>query len=1271
MLKKTLHFFLYVVAFLIIFFAVMLNLARVITPLLNQEKVFFEHWASQAIHQPVRVTSVRAYWRGLQPEINFKGVTILRKAAFQPIMKVDSLGVSINWWGSFVHMKLLPGRVFIDGVTLEIKQVAQNKFEIQGIPSSLHDSTSKMKKSRDMLGWLMTQSNIMINHVNINLNTLNNQSFHIRNIEMRISNSLLHHRMEGEIHFKQKTPSVFSFNVVLSKKNIIGRHYDADIYLNISSMMLSQWAQLEFLRPWLGGVSVQKGFVTAQSWIKWRDGKISTVSTKLAINQAMLSRLHQQPVPLKHLSGNFKWQSEADGWSVRADDLVMNLNNHEWSKNKFGFHYGGQNNKSIFFIDNIRLQDVKKLLPLVGKSVPTKFNEYYTKAAPTGELQDLKFAVWREDQHYVWQSSLRFQHIKANAIGETIGINNLSGQAFISPIHASIFLDSQNGSLMLPSIYNHPLAFNALKASILWDANPQGWQLKVSDSLYDDGNVTAHLKLYFDKIKKQSGNIKLLSNFSMLHVSNLKYYVPDKKIRLELKRWLSTSLKSGSIHNALMILQGPLKDFPFDQHQGRFEILASLKNVTMKFHPLWPSVKNITGNIAFDDRSMSIAAKNAQISGINLTELRANIPDLAHSLLMISGHADTDMSKGLHFIKQTPLTLKNELISLRASGPLAVNVNLKIPLFNVAAMRSWGELVFSHVILHMPKWHLKLTDINGVMNFNNADIAAKKIRSNFLGQPLVVAVKTEHAANDSFVHLAAQGAIDTQALEEKAPIIKSYAHGIAPFSADLNLRDSMSKKGSTLYLKTMLDGIVLKNLPSYFVKDKNDSSPLVINADLNKNNKLWLKVSYAKKLSTAMIFKHLSDNFTLYSAHVVLGDGLVKYVNEAGLFIDGMLPSFHWREWLHEHQQGYQHVIKLKKLSLLIENFYVKDVHLRHILVSLKQHDAGWLLNLNNKVISGYFIIPDDLKKRWLIHLDYLHIPKARKKPKKKESSSMFNELELPPLTVSIKSFMFHGNDFGTLDFKSRKRFGQLIIDRLVARNQIYAVTLSAFLSKKNKTSTSIQGTFVTNNFGKLLTQWQKPDMLTRGKGRIKFGLSWLGSPMDFNAKSLNGSIDIDLKNGGILAVNEKQGSELGLGRILNVLSLQSILKRLMLNFNDLFGKGLQYDTFNGRFDVSNGNATTDGLVIDGPVAKVYLHGMIGFAKKDYNFTLNVRPYLTSSAPLIAGLIGGPVAGMVVWIVNKAVSPGLGKLIGHTYKVEGAWGKPAIKKIPAPESREK
>jgi uncharacterized protein YhdP len=134
---------------------------------------------------------------------------------------------------------------------------------------------------------------------------------------------------------------------------------------------------------------------------------------------------------------------------------------------------------------------------------------------------------------------------------------------------------------------------------------------------------------------------------------------------------------------------------------------------------------------------------------------------------------------------------------------------------------------------------------------------------------------------------------------------------------------------------------------------------------------------------------------------------------------------------------------------------------------------------------------------------------------------------------------------------------------------------------------------------------------------------------------------------------------------MLNILNLQTLPRRLSLDFTDLFEKGYSFDSMKGRFILKQGNAVTQDTYFDGPIARIEIKGRVGLATKDYDLMLNVTPYVTGSIPIVATLAGGPIIGVVSWLVEKVASSAVSSVVTYHYAVTGPWENPAWVQVKA------
>ena len=142
----------------------------------------------------------------------------------------------------------------------------------------------------------------------------------------------------------------------------------------------------------------------------------------------------------------------------------------------------------------------------------------------------------------------------------------------------------------------------------------------------------------------------------------------------------------------------------------------------------------------------------------------------------------------------------------------------------------------------------------------------------------------------------------------------------------------------------------------------------------------------------------------------------------------------------------------------------------------------------------------------------------------------------------------------------------------------------------------------------------------------------------------------------------EEHGLKPGAGRVLGLTSVAALRRRLALDFSDMTDKGLAFDTVRGDFDLREGNAYTDNVLVTGPAAEIGLIGRVGLKNKDYDQTAVVTGSVGNSLPL-AALAGGPVVAGAVLIFTQVFKQPLKGLARGYYRITGSWDNPIVERI--------
>jgi uncharacterized protein YhdP len=196
---------------------------------------------------------------------------------------------------------------------------------------------------------------------------------------------------------------------------------------------------------------------------------------------------------------------------------------------------------------------------------------------------------------------------------------------------------------------------------------------------------------------------------------------------------------------------------------------------------------------------------------------------------------------------------------------------------------------------------------------------------------------------------------------------------------------------------------------------------------------------------------------------------------------------------------------------------------------------------------------------------------------------------------------------------------------------------------------------------GRFLDRFGFADTLKRGSADIQGHVSWEGSPADFSLGTLAGQLDFKAQGGQFLNINP------GVGKLLGVLSLQSLPRRLNLDFRDIFNKGFAFDDISATLRIARGVVYSDDFKMRGPAAKVNMSGLADLNQESVQLRVKVIPKLSESVAVAGALIGGPLAGVGVLAAQKLLRDPIEEASSQSFLVSGSWLAPEVTRLARPQ----
>ena len=187
---------------------------------------------------------------------------------------------------------------------------------------------------------------------------------------------------------------------------------------------------------------------------------------------------------------------------------------------------------------------------------------------------------------------------------------------------------------------------------------------------------------------------------------------------------------------------------------------------------------------------------------------------------------------------------------------------------------------------------------------------------------------------------------------------------------------------------------------------------------------------------------------------------------------------------------------------------------------------------------------------------------------------------------------------------------------------------------------------------GAFLERLGMGQVLKKGKGKLAGSVTWTGSPLALDYPSLQGKLRVEIDEGQFLK------ADAGAGRLLGVLSLQSLPRRFMLDFRDLFSEGFAFDNVTGDVLIERGVATTQDFRMRSATAAVLMSGRADLKAETQDLDVIIVPEINAGAASLAYAAINPVIGIGTFLAQLFLRSPLTEAGTREVHVTGTWAEP-------------
>jgi len=1267
-LRRTTFWSANTVLFVALVFSLVLVGAHLWLPTLVDRKPEIESYVGKAIGNPVSFERLTTFWDGINPGVFIEGFQVKSARTDEVAVRLRSVRLTLAWW-PLLSGKIEIGSLLITEPNLVVERRPDGQFHVTGFDLDQPESNTP----QEVTAWLFRQKELSISNGRMVWNdhreTGKKAPLVIERLNVLLRNNGDRHRIDFHAVFPKDLCADCRFSADIKGKSLTEPDWSGEIRATVRGLQVSQLPAIvrERLPAEIDGVLN----IRAQS--EWADGRPvrATGSFDIANARIPVPILAAAP-PIRRISTSFRWSREGQESSLDLDQLQVGLTRPPVSAGRVRLRLDGRAVK--IDADHLDVGDVAAwAMPSLAEG---QLAAWLRSAKPEGWIDRLSATLEEKKEAEIdYQVQARLRNWSFAPHANIPGIGNFTGQLTADRSGGELEVDSRDLRLDLPQVFDKAVDVSRLTTRVRWSKEPDDLLVRVSaiDASSPAGHVNGDIELKVPvdstlspviqlKLSGDRGNGKYTANF-------VPRILPEK-----LKQYLSQSVRGGTVTRASATLRGPIRNFPFRDGTGIFEVRAHVTNGAFEYLAGWEPITDIEADLFFTGKEMLIAGSRGQVRNIRVDQVVASIADFraedgASISVGIRGRGGLDEVLKVLANSGSPKIRSWVSPGLRAEGNGTFYLALHIPTHSPAEFRMDGEYHLTRNVLALPAEPLRFTDLHGIMGFGESGPRQGQVSGRFLSGDVSLESRVDEKG---ITQLRLEGGFPDSGLGELlGKKIGGYFSGNITWRGDVSLLPNSTEWRAALDLRKLQIA-----LPAPLAKVRDE--PLDVELRTLPGGspvRMPLEIKAGARLNGRVDLERSGYGWEISRGRLGIGERAGPVSSQRGLHIGVRSASLNADEWWplirgDEDDRDGGVATAVSRLVAETEALELFGRPFGRIRADVRRYESGWRGDLDGEAAVGQFSVamdrrvtpPDHAESGAVITLDLerLRIPG----PGTSESKASVDPRALPEIHIRSRSFVSGARDFGSLELSGHPQSSGWRVDKLALVRPEANANIEGMwnIDRFGKQSSRFDLSVNSSNFGNTLAALGHGSEAVGGKLTLDAQWSWPDSPTGLDLEELSGEMSFKLSQGRLLRV------EPGAGRVLGFFDIMTIPRYLTLDFSSLFGKGLSYNTIQSSLEIENGDAYTRNFEMNAPGANIDLNGKIGLATQTLDLDMGVTPKLMEELAITGGLIGGPAVGAAVAVLHTLVKKPLERNTRIPYKVKGSWQAPSVVRVEvAPE----
>lgn len=1251
--RHTMRWVYYAGAAALALLAVAYTAARLLLPEIETRKAEIEQYLSTRTAHVVRIEKLSAYWDGLLPGVHIEGLNVSPAADPRPALRLAELHATFALlplvWGQIEIRSLV-----LTGPSVTIERLADGRMRVVGFEPVAIDEPGADEK---FIQWLLRQQQLTIRDGEIAWVDRRDgvERVQLSEVQFDLRNRGDHHQAGLRARFPEALCRECSAALAITGNPLTDEDWHGDIYLRAAQLDIDALPRVvrERLPPTL------RGRFDVEVWSDWEDGAVAAVHGKVAVAKLQLPlRGLAKPLRVNAAHGGVSWERDSDGWRLDLKPITLDLHGTPWSVGRLRLMRDEDTHR--LRVRHVALAELSELIADLQGEHPLL--QHWAQMKPRGALDRLDVEVrgpLAAPQDYRVHAEL--VRVTTEAHADTPGVRNVSGTLDLRRDGGEFKIDTHDFALNLPRVFRGPLHAGRVQGAVAWQRAESGWRVLGRELVLTgaDGSATGELQFEMPDDPGRSPLLRVRADFKNGNGAAAAKYYPAAHLPPKVLAWMDSAFLGGTVTHGSLVYDGPIRDFPFDNGTGRFEVRGHVRDGVYRYLRGWAPITGANVDIAVTGRDVLVTG-SGRIGALSVDQVVVQTrptADPAHRRVAITGKVRGPVAESLRVLRDVEPDAKPApswqayLPPLQATGQGVMNLDIDVPL-GVPGVAFTGEYQVAGANLKLAAPALAASNVSGHVRFSDRGLDAAKLNGRLLGGAFAVnAARTPKGR----LALDADGQVSGSELGRlhAAPLAQRISGNVdwrVEWREGVGLGD--------LRLQLALDKLRFKLPPPFDRSERASAERLTVSTEQSRDRSQSLSIDAGDIVRGKLVLEN-RDGWRLARGHVGFGMARVALPARPGLQISARLDRVDIDQWLPLLGGGASAPAPalVRSIGAEIKQLDMFSRSWGRIYFDLAPERGAWRATIDGDSVAGqarYALADRSQPTAIKLDLSQLKLP-----PRKAGGDEApVDPRRLPALDLRAASFEYKGRQIGEVDLSGAPYDQGWRVARLnVTHPEGRFASRGTWRAVSGRHASAFDVEFSTSDIGKTMDALGAAGQMKGGKVDVRTQLAWSGSPTAPDLASLDGRFEIAAEKGRFLQLDP------GAARLFGLLDLRAITRYLTLDFSSIFGKGLAFDLIHGTVTIERGNAYTDDFFLRGPSVALTAQGRVGLAAEDFDLVLAVNPKFSDTLTLTSWGLFGPQAAAAILAIQRLFRKQIAAGTRVTYLVKGSWADPTITKV--------